>query len=119
MSLTVMQMGPKVKIAASGSALVMADAEMAAKPGAAGVQASDEPVAKTTDRPLEADPDSALPLPKEHSMTSMGTGKMPGSDAPFRRDLEASIPAELGRCSPSIAANSASAAGRSRPKAPS
>jgi hypothetical protein len=25
----------------------------------------------------------------------MGTGKMPGSDAPFRRDLEASIPAEL------------------------
>ncbi|MBR1145226.1 hypothetical protein [Bradyrhizobium sp. AUGA SZCCT0431] len=97
MSLTVMQMGPKVKIMASGSALVMADAKMAAKPGAAAAaQAPNEPVAKTTDRPLEADPDSALPLPKEHSMTSMGTGKMPGSDAPFRRDLEASIPAELG-----------------------
>ena len=96
MSFTVMQMGPKVKIMASGSALVMADAKMAAKPGAAGVQAANEPAAKTTDRPLEADPDSALPLPKEHSMTSMGTGKMPGSDAPFRRDLEASIPAELG-----------------------
>ena len=28
-------------------------------------------------------------------MTSLGTGKMPGSDAPFRRELEASIPAEL------------------------
>jgi hypothetical protein len=28
-------------------------------------------------------------------MTSLGTGKMPGSDAPFRRELEASIPADL------------------------
>ena len=28
-------------------------------------------------------------------MTSIGTGKMPGSDAPFRRELEASIPADL------------------------
>ena len=28
-------------------------------------------------------------------MTSIATGKMPGSDAPFRKELEASIPAEL------------------------
>ena len=28
-------------------------------------------------------------------MRMMGTGKMPGSDAPFRRELEASVPAEL------------------------
>ncbi|CAN7628591.1 hypothetical protein LJR220_005831 [Bradyrhizobium sp. LjRoot220] len=97
MSLTVMQMGPSVKVMASGTALMMADAKMAAKPGAAtAAQALNAPSAKTTDRPLEADPDSALPLPKDRSMTSMGTGKMPGSDAPFRRDLEASIPAELG-----------------------
>ena len=28
-------------------------------------------------------------------MRSIGTGKMPGSDAPFRRELEASVPATL------------------------
>ena len=35
-------------------------------------------------------------MPKQRTMTSIGTGKMPGSDAPFRRELEASIPADLG-----------------------
>ncbi len=95
MSFTAMQMGPKVNVSADGSGLVMANAKMAAKSGAAGAQASNEPAAKTTSEPLEADPDSALPVPKQRTMTSMGTGKMPGSDAPFRRELEASIPAEL------------------------
>jgi hypothetical protein len=95
MSFTAMQMGPKVKVSAYGSALVMANANMAAKPGAASAKAVNEPAAKTTDEPLEADPDSALPVPKQRTMTSMGTGKMPGSDAPFRRELEASIPADL------------------------
>jgi hypothetical protein len=73
----------------------MANAKMAAKSGATGAQASNEPASKATNEPLEADPESALPVPKQHTMTSMGTGKMPGSDAPFRRELEASIPAEL------------------------
>jgi len=99
MSFTAMQMGAKVKLSADGSGLVMANAKMAAKSGAAGAQASNEPAAKatdkTTDQPLEADPDSALPVPKQRTMTSLGTGKMPGSDAPFRRELEASIPADL------------------------
>ena len=95
MSFTAMQMGPKVNVSADGSGLVVANAKMAAKSGAAGAQASNEPAAKTTSEPLEADPDSALPVPKQRTMTSMGTGKMPGSDAPFRRELEASIPAEL------------------------
>ena len=44
---------------------------------------------------LEAEPDSALPVPKQRSMRMMGTGKVPGSDAPFRRHLEASVPAGL------------------------
>ena len=44
---------------------------------------------------LEADPDSALPVPKQHSMSSLGTGKLPGTDIPFRRVLDASIPSEL------------------------
>ena len=95
MSFTAMQMGPKVNVSADGSGLVMANAKIAAKSGAAGAQAGNEPAAKTTDQPLEADPESALPVPKQRTMTSMGTGKMPGSDAPFRRELEASIPAEL------------------------
>jgi len=105
LSFTAMQMGPKVNVSADGSGLVMANAKMAAKSnadkasaaksGAAGVQASNEPSAKTTDQPLEADPESALPVPKSRTMTSLGTGKMPGSDAPFRRELEASVPAEL------------------------
>jgi hypothetical protein len=95
MSFTAMQMGPKVNVSARGSALVMANADMAAKPGAASAEAVNEPAAKATDEPLEADPDSALPVPKQRTMTSMGTGKVPGSDAPFRRHLEASIPADL------------------------
>ena len=95
MSFTAMQMGPKVKVSAHGSALEMADAKMAAKSGAAGTQSTNEAAAKATDESLEADPESALPVPKQRTMTSMGTGKMPGSDAPFRRELEASIPAEL------------------------
>ena len=95
MSFTAMQMGPKVNVSADGSGLVMANAKIAAKPGATGTAAANEPAAKTTDQPLEADPDSALPVPKQRTVTSMGTGKMPGSDAPFRRELEASIPAEL------------------------
>lgn len=95
MSFTAMQMGPKVNVSADGSGLVMANAKIAAKSGPAGAQASNEPASKATNEPLEADPESALPVPKQHTMTSMGTGKMPGSDAPFRRELDASVPAEL------------------------
>ena len=46
MSFTAMQMGPKVNVSADGSGLVMANAKMAAKSGAAGAQASNEPAAK-------------------------------------------------------------------------
>jgi hypothetical protein len=89
LSFTAMQMGPKVRVSADGSGLVMANATAA--PGST----STGPAGKAVAEALEADPDSALPVPKQRTMTSIGTAKMPGSDAPFRRELEASVPAEL------------------------
>jgi hypothetical protein len=89
LSFTAMQMGPKVRVSADGSGLVMANATVA--PG----RTSAGPAGKAVAETLEADPDSALPVPKQRTMTSIGTAKMPGSDAPFRRELEASVPAEL------------------------
>jgi hypothetical protein len=95
LSFTAMQMGPKVNVSADGSGLVMANAKVAGKPAAAGAQATGETTVKAADQVLEADADSALPVPKQHTMSSIGTGKVPGSNAPIRRELEASIPAEL------------------------
>ncbi|MGW1418486.1 hypothetical protein ACWAT4_00025 [Bradyrhizobium manausense] len=92
-SFTVMQMGAKVNVSADGSGLKMAAANPVSKSGpasndAAGVQAK-------ASGPLEADPDSALPVPKQRSSTSLGTAKLPGVEVPFRRELEANVPAEL------------------------
>jgi hypothetical protein len=89
LSFTAMQMGPKVRVSADGSGLVMANATAA--PGKTSTGSTGKAVAEI----LEADLDSALPVPKQRTMTSIGTAKMPGSDAPFRRELEASVPAEL------------------------
>jgi hypothetical protein len=94
-SLTAMQMGPKVKVSADGTGLVMANQKMAAKADGSGASASNEPDAKAADEVLEAEPDSPLPVPSKRTMRSIGTGKMPGSDAPFRREIEASVPATL------------------------
>jgi len=90
LSFTAMQMGPKVNVSADGSGLLMANA----KPDPASSQASSASAAEAVVN-LEADPDSALPVPKEHSMSSIGTGKIPGSEIPFRRELSASVPAGL------------------------
>jgi hypothetical protein len=95
LSLTAMQMGPRVKVSADGTGLVVANAKTAAKADASGVQSSDEPGPKAADEILEAEPDSVLPVPKQRTLRTLGTGKMPGSDAPFRRELEASVPATL------------------------
>jgi hypothetical protein len=98
LSFTAMQMGPKVNVSADGSGLVMANAGPAENSTAAKTPAN----AKTPVAPaavaqnLEAEPDSALPVPKEHSMSSIGTGKLPGTDTAIRRELNASVPAELG-----------------------
>lgn len=91
LSFTAMQMGSRVNVSANGSGLVMA----AAKADPATSQPPGGSAAKAAVQDLEAEPDSALPVPKQHTMSAMGTGKIPGSAEPFRRDLEASIPAEL------------------------
>lgn len=80
---TIMQMGPKVNVTADGTGLV----------AAAGPTAAAQPAPAAA--PLEADPSSALPVPKERSATSMGRSKAPGIDTPVRLELEASVPAEL------------------------
>jgi hypothetical protein len=90
LSFTAMQMGPKVNVSADGSGLVMANA----KPVASGNQASAAPAAQVES--LEAEPDSALPVPKEHTMSTLGTGKLPGTETAIRRELNASVPADLG-----------------------
>jgi hypothetical protein len=91
LSFTAMQMGPKVSVTADGSGLVMANA----KPDAASKQAAGSAVTKAAPQDLEADPDSALPVPKAHSMSSLGVGKLPGTETAIRRELNASIPADL------------------------
>jgi hypothetical protein len=87
-----MQIGPKVNLTANGSGLVMANAN----PDAASDQADGSPATKATPHDLEAEPDSALPVPKEHSMSSLGVGNLPGTQTAIRRELNASIPADLG-----------------------
>lgn len=94
-SLTAMQMGPKVKVSADGTGLVMANPKVAAKADGSGASASNAPGAKAVDEVLEAEADSPLPVPSKRTMRSIGTGKVPGSDAPLRRELEASVPATL------------------------
>ncbi len=90
LSFTAMQMGPKVNVSADGSGLVMANA----KPGSANGP-SNGSTAKSAVEALEAEPDSALPVPKRHTVSSMGASHLPGGQTPFRRELEASVPAEL------------------------
>ena len=89
-SFTIMQMGPKVNVSADGSGLAVAKARPDAMREA---NVSNAPAAVEK---LEADPDQALPVPKQHTMTSLGTGKLPGSETAFRKELDASVPASLG-----------------------
>ncbi|MFL6811259.1 MAG: hypothetical protein ACJ8FD_19830 [Bradyrhizobium canariense] len=90
-SMTVMQMGPKVNVSANGSGLVIA----AAKPvETKSTQA--KAVQTKSKEPLTPDSDSALPVPTQRSSTGLSSTKFPGSDQSFRTELEASIPAELG-----------------------
>jgi hypothetical protein len=89
-SMTVMQMGPKVNVRADGSGLVMA----AAKPVETKSAESKPTQAKSTE-PLKPDPDAALPVPAQRSSSGVSSTKFPGSNQSFRTELEASIPAEL------------------------
>lgn len=94
-SMTVMQMGPKVNVSATGSGLVVAAAKSAeTKPAQSNPTESKAMQAKSAE-PLKADPDSALPVPTQRSSSGISSTKFPGSDQSFRKELEASIPAEL------------------------
>ncbi len=86
-SMTVMQMGAKVNVRADGPGLVTE----AAKP-ASGAEL--EVQAKSAE-PLKPDPESPLPVPTQRSSKSLATTKIPGGEAPLRRELEARIPASL------------------------
>ena len=91
LSFTVTQLGPKVNVSADGSGLVMTNA----RPAATKDQGSAGAAAEATAEPLEAEPDSALPVPKQHSLSSIGSSKIPGTDIAFHRELSASVPADL------------------------
>ena len=95
-SMTVMQMGPKVNVSANGSGLVVAAAakRVETKSAEAKPVESKSVLAKSTE-PLKPDPDSALPVPTQRSSSGISSTKFPGSDQSFRKELEASIPAEL------------------------
>ena len=90
LSFTIMQMGPKVNVSADGSGLEVA----MAKAGAA-VREADASGGPAVIEKLEADPDSALPVPRQHTMSSLGSGKLPGSEIAFRKELEASVSADV------------------------
>jgi len=85
-----MQMGPKVSVTADGSGFVMANAKLDA---AANRPPPQRP--KRHRKILKPSRTSALPVPKEHSMSSIGVGKLPGTETAIRRELNASVPAEL------------------------
>jgi hypothetical protein len=86
-SMTVMQMGPKVNVRADGSGLVTE----AAKP-AAGAEVE---VQARSAEPLKPDPESPLPVPTQRSSKALETTKVPGGEAPLRSELTARIPASL------------------------
>ena len=90
LTFTVMQLGTKANVRANGSGLVAAGA----RPDVADSQPGAP--SKATGQGLEADEDSGLPVPKQHTLSTAGTTTMPGGQSPFRRALNASVPAELG-----------------------
>jgi hypothetical protein len=83
LSFTVMQLGDKAKVSARASGLVIASAKSGGSSNG------------TSDQALEADEDSGLPVPKRHTLSAQGASAGLGGQTPFRRELDASVPAEL------------------------
>lgn len=86
-SMTALQMGPKVNVTATGSGLKGA-------PVAAVVSNTTTGNTKSVEQVLESDGDADYPTPKQRTSRSLGTSGLPGG-APFRHELSASIPAGL------------------------
>jgi hypothetical protein len=83
LAFTVMQLGNKANVSARGYGLVIASAK------------SGGPSDGSSDPALEADEDSGLPVPKRHTLSAQGASADLGGQTPFRRELDASVPAEL------------------------
>jgi hypothetical protein len=79
LSILAMQLGPKTNVAVDGNGLKAPPVVTAAKPA---------------DTMLEADENGGLPVPKQSTLSGGGSMKMPGQ-TPFRRELDASVPAEV------------------------
>ncbi len=77
-SLTIMRMGPKTNVSASGSALRVATAKPADASASQPATADD----------LIAEVSGGLPVPKRHTMTA-------GTKTPFRREVNANVPLDL------------------------
>lgn len=90
LSFTIMQMGSKVNVSASGDGLKSIAAVAAKEPAAAPLSA------KLEIADIEAeDGDAILPVPREHTLRSPSTVSKQGTQAPFRRQMDASVPASL------------------------
>jgi hypothetical protein len=94
-SMTVMQMGPKVNVSATGTGLIVAGAKPVETKSAESKPTESKAAQAKSTEPLKSDPDSALPVPTQRSSSGISSTKFPGSDQSFRKELEASIPAEL------------------------
>jgi hypothetical protein len=94
-SMTVMQMGPKVNVSATGTGLIVAGAKPVETKSAESKPTGSKAAQAKSTEPLKSDPDSALPVPAQRSSSGISSTKFPGSDQSFRKELEASIPAEL------------------------
>jgi hypothetical protein len=84
-SFTVLRMGAKTNVAATGSALKATSAKSAEPPDAA--PAANAP-SQASAEDLEAEESGGLPVPKRHTMTD-------GTKTPFRRELNANVPLDL------------------------
>ncbi|MBR0850395.1 hypothetical protein JQ543_21815 [Bradyrhizobium diazoefficiens] len=94
-SMTVMQMGAKVNVSATGSGLIVATAKPVETKSTQAKSAESAPAQTKLAEPLKPDPDAALPVPTQRSSSGVSSTKLPGSDQSFRRELEASIPTDL------------------------
>lgn len=76
-SFTIMPFASKTRVSVDGSGLKVATAASA-----------------PANMELEADSDAPLPVPKQHTLSAPGAWSHPGG-SPFRRELDASVPANL------------------------
>ncbi len=90
-TLTVMQMGAQSNVTAIGPGLMAA----ASRPANASKGGAAAPPAPKVEVNLEPEAGAALPVPTQRTLSAPSTVKLRDGDEPFRRELDASIPADL------------------------